>query len=530
MPHKLKIALLGALVLTLAACKQEAPENSKAATPSTAIEPVKHAQPQQTRRENLAESTQEPGPGKFLLTRAEQGLPPELAPLNRSWTGDFDGMVERRLVRVLTVLQAGGYFLDGPQEKGLTYDLVKMFEKFLNERLGTGHVKLHVVLIPVEFDQLLDGLVQGYGDIAAAGLSINSKWDETVDFGLPLSREIKEVVITGPAAPVMADLEDLAGKTVHIKPGSSYREGLENLNAQFRDQGRAEVEILDTPPLLQDVDLLEMVAAGLLPMIVMDDYKARFWAEILEGLQVREDLVVQSGRQIAWAFRENSPLLAAEVNEFSRTHRQGTLMGNILIKRYLKNTKWVENALDPKEFGRFEETIALFKRYASEYGFDHLMIAAQGFQESRLDQSVRSKAGAVGIMQLLPSTAADRNVGIPNIDTAEDNIHAGIKYLDFLRNRYFNDPELDAFNRALFSFAAYNAGPARVRGLRQKAAEAGLDPNKWFNNVELIAAKEIGRETVQYVSNIYKYYLAYRLITDKQAEQAANRDQPGSAG
>jgi len=432
-------------------------------------------------------------------------------------------MVERRVVRVLTVYQIGGYFLDGPQEKGITYDLVKMFEEFLNQRLGSGHLKLHVVLIPVEFNQLLEGLRQGYGDIAAAGLSITPEREKIVDFGTPLSREVKELLITGPAAPELANLDDLSGKTVYIKPGSSYRGSLEHLNGQFRSAGLAEVEIVDAPPLLQDVDLLEMVAAGLLPMIVMDDYKARFWTEILDGLEVREDLVIQSGRKIAWAFRENSPLLAAEVNEFSRNHRQGTLIGNILIKKYLKNTKWVRNALDPEEFGRFKETLDIFRRYADEYGFDYLMLAAQGYQESRLDQSVRSSAGAIGIMQLLSSTASDPNVAIPDIENAEANIHAGTKYLDFLRQRYFDDPELDAFNRALLSLAAYNAGPARVRGLRRKAAEAGLDPNRWFNNVELIAAKEIGRETVQYVSNIYKYYLAYRLIRDRDTERTDSK-------
>jgi len=468
-------------------------------------------------------SAEAQGPGKFLLSRADQGLPPGLAVLAHAWSGDFDGMVERRVVRVLTVYQIGGYFLDGLQEKGITYDLVKMFEEFLNQRLGSGHVKLHVVLIPVEFDQLLEGLRQGYGDIAAAGLSITPEREKIVDFGTPLSREVKEVLITGPAAPELANLDDLSGKTVYIKPGSSYRGSLEHLNGQFRSAGLAEVEIVDAPPFLQDVDLLEMVAAGLLPMIVMDDYKARFWTEILDGLEVREDLVIQSGRKIAWAFRENSPLLAAEVNEFSRNHRQGTLIGNILIKKYLKNTKWVRNALDPEEFGRFKETLDIFRRYADVYGFDYLMLAAQGYQESRLDQSVRSSAGAIGIMQLLSSTASDPNVAIPDIENAEANIHAGTKYLDFLRQRYFDDPELDAFNRALLSFAAYNAGPARVRGLRRKAAEAGLDPNRWFNNVELIAAKEIGRETVQYVSNIYKYYLAYRLIRDRDTERTDSK-------
>jgi membrane-bound lytic murein transglycosylase MltF len=519
---------LVALIALLTACQEEVPV-STAVSPESAAPPIpalqletRQVSPTPSVDNKTPANSDDQGPGKFLLTPADQGLPPELAPLDHTWTGDFDGMVERRLVRVLTVFQPGGYFLDGPRERGMTYDLVKMFETFLNERLGTGHVKLHVVLIPVEFDQLLEGLTQGYGDIAAAGLSVTPGRDELVDFGLPLSREIREVLITGPASPEVKTLDDLSGKSVYIKPGSSYRESLEQLNESFRNAGTAEVEILDAPPLLQDVDLLEMVSAGLLPMIVMDDYKARFWADILDGLKVREDVVIQSGRQIAWAFREQSPLLEAEVNEFVREHRQGSLMGNILIKRYLKNTQWVNNALDPKELSRFKETLEFFKRYAGMYDFDHLMLAAQGYQESRLDQRVRSSAGAIGIMQLLSSTASDPNVAIPDIENVESNIHAGTKYLNFLRTRYFDDPELDAFNRALLSFAAYNAGPARVRGLRRKAREAGLDPNRWFNNVELIAAKEIGRETVQYVSNIYKYYLAYRLITDRETARTAN--------
>ena len=502
------------LTLLMVACGESEIPVTPVAASTTLVEP-------DTTNANVDEQTLVPvqnteGPGTFLLTNSERGLPPELTPLSKPWTGDFDGMVERRLVRVLTVHQLGGYFLDGPQEKGITYDLAKMFEGFLNERLGTGHVKLHVVLIPVEFDQLLDGLVQGYGDIAAAGLSITPERDEIIDFGAPLSREVKEIIVTGPAAPPLKTLQDLAGQEVFVKPGSSYRASLEELNVRLQAEDLEAIRIKDAPALLQDVDLLEMVSAGLLPMIAMDDYKARFWTEILEGLTAREDLVIRDGQRLAWAMRESSPLLKAEIDEFAQANRQGTLMGNILIKRYLKSKSWVNNALDPNDLSRFEETVELFRKYAGQYDFDHLMIAAQGYQESRLDQSVRSSAGAIGVMQLLKSTATDKNVNIPNIEQVEANIHAGVKYLSFIRLRYFDDPALDAFNSALFSFAAYNAGPARVRGLRSKAAEAGLDPNKWFNNVELIAAKEIGRETVQYVSNIYKYYLAYTLISDKQ--------------
>ena len=518
MPKLLKISIFALLFLLLTACNQDSSESSSSASSSMPTEPA----PKAVIGQNAGVSENR-GPGKFLLSSSEQGLPPELVPLTQAWSGDFDGMAERRVIRILTVFQLGGYFLDGPQEKGMTYDFAKLFEKFLNERLNTGNVKIHVVLIPVRFDQLLDGLVQGYGDIAAAGLTITGERDELVDFSSPLASKVNEVIITGPSSPTVNNIDDLAGKQVYAKPGSSYIDSLIELNLDFSERGMAQIEILETPTSLEDVELLEMVAAGLLPIIVMDDHKARFWAEIFETLQVRNDLAIKSGQQIAWAFRKNSPLLASEVNEFIRTNGKGTLMGNILIKRYLNNTKWAINALDTGSLEKFEQTIAIFERYSGEYGFDHLMIAAQGYQESRLDQSVRSSAGAVGIMQLLPSTAADKNVNIPGIENAEQNIHAGVKYLHFVRQRYFDNPELDDFNAALFSFAAYNAGPARVRGLRKKAEESGLDPNKWFNNVELIAAKEIGRETVQYVSNIYKYYVAYRLIFDKQQARKASQ-------
>jgi membrane-bound lytic murein transglycosylase MltF len=121
----------------------------------------------------------------------------------------------------------------------------------------------------------------------------------------------------------------------------------------------------------------------------------------------------------------------------------------------------------------------------------------------------------VGVMQVLPSTAADPNVAIERIDELENNIHAGVRYLAFLRDRYFSDPEISPLDRNAFSWAAYNAGPAKVRKMRQQAAKMGLDPNIWFSNVEVAAARVVGREPVQYVSNIYKYYVAYRLVADR---------------
>ena len=452
-----------------------------------------------------------------VLSADEQGLPPELQEVNAVWLGDFDAMVERRVIRVLTVFAKGFYFLDGAEQRGATYELIRMFEEEINETLDTGNLRVHVLIVPVTRDRLFTGLTEGYGDIAAANLTITTERQRTVDFSAPLLTGIDEVVVTGPAAPTLDTLDDLSGLELSVRTSSSYYESLSRLNATFRAEDEPEIVLAPVAEHLEDEDLLELVNAGLLPMVVVDSHKANFWAQIFDDITVRGDLAVNTGGEIAWAFRQDSPELREVVDAFVETHRAGTLMGNIVLQRYLRNTQWVRNSLTAVELERFRSMVDLFRQYAGTYEFDWLLVAAQGYQESRLDQSVVSRVGAIGVMQLLPTTAADPNVGIPDIDELEPNIHAGVKYLRFLRDRYFADDAVDALNQALFSFAAYNAGPARVARLRRQAGDLGYDPNVWFRNVENVAAKEIGRETVQYVSNIYKYYIAYRRIADTLA-------------
>lgn len=462
---------------------------------------------------------------RLSLDQIQQDL--DIPSLSEPWKGDFDAMIERRIIRVLTVYGLGRYYLDGPREKGLTYELLKMFEDQVNKKQGKKHVRIHVVFIPVARDELLPALLAGRGDIAAAGLTITPERQRMVDFSDPGSKPLSELLVTGPSAPLLAGIEDLAGKTVHVRSSSSYRASLQALNRQFREQGRPEVVIEEISEFLEDEDLLEMVNAGLLDWAVVDDYKADIWAEVFENLTVREDIVFREGGRIGFAVRKNSPLLLAELNAFLKTHSQGTLKGNILINRYYRDFDWATNALAANDFERFRAVVDIFRKYGDQYGLDFLIVTAQGYQESRLDQSVRSRAGAVGIMQLLPSTAADPNVGIPDISEVEPNIHAGVKYLNFIGERYFSDPAIDEFNRTLFALASYNAGPARVRKLRDQAVKQGYDPNLWFDNVEVVAAKEIGRETVQYVSNIVKYYVAYRLSVIRQLQRASERESMG---
>ncbi len=431
------------------------------------------------------------------------------------WTGEFDGMVERRKIRALVPFNKMLFFLDGPYMRGIGVELLTEFEKYINTKLQSDHLKLQVVFIPTPRDKLLSALIDGQGDIAVANLTITKERKKIVDFSDPFLTNVSEVIVTNPRAKNIKTIYDLAGKKVHVRSSSSYFENLKRINLGFHNLELPEINIVPVDEYLEDGDLLEMVNANLIPAVVVDSHKAQFWAEIFESIQVHENISVHNDGEIAWAFRKNSPKLKTVINEFVTNHKKGTLLGNILFKRYLRENKWVRNSLTEKNFARLDATANLFKKYGELYEFDWLMLAALGFQESQLDQSRRSHTGAVGVMQILPTTAADKNINIKNIDSLDNNIHAGTKYLRFLQDRYFSDKNFSTKNRDLFTFAAYNAGPARVARLRKEAEEAGLDPNVWFRNVEIIAAKKIGRETVQYVSNIYKYYIAYRLTLDK---------------
>ncbi len=214
--------------------------------------------------------------------------------------------------------------------------------------------------------------------------------------------------------------------------------------------------------------------------------------------------------------RKDNPLLKNSLNQFVKKQRKGTLLGNIYFNRYYKDTKWIKNPVSDKDRLKLEQYIELFKKYSKQYGFDWMLIMAQAFQESGLDNNKKSHAGAVGIMQIKPATASDRKVGIKDIHLLENNIHAGIKYLAFLRDHYFSDTDLEEKDRVRFALAAYNAGPARIRKIRRLAGKMDVDPNKWFRNAELATLNHIGQETVRYVSNINKYYLVFRFTFETQ--------------
>jgi membrane-bound lytic murein transglycosylase MltF len=300
------------------------------------------------------------------------------------------------------------------------------------------------------------------------------------------------------------------------------------LNERLKAQGKPPVAIQDAAGNLEDDDLLEMVNAGLIPAIVVHDYMAAFCKKVFTDINVHDTVTLRTDASIAVPIRKNSPLLKAELNAFIAMFGLGTAFGNMMEKRYMVNTTFVKNAGAEAERKKFLALTEFFRKYSDQYQVDYLLMAAQGYQESQLNQDAKSHVGAVGVMQLMPATGKEMKVG--DISQTETNIHAGVKYMRFMLDQYYEDEPMDKLNKGLFTFASYNAGPARVRQLRREAEKRGLDPNVWFGNVEQIASERIGRETVTYVSNIYKYYVAYKLISEERARRDAAKAAITSGG
>jgi membrane-bound lytic murein transglycosylase MltF len=453
-----------------------------------------------------------------LSAKEEAEVDKMALPIPPNWIGDFDGMKERHYIRMLVPLSKTFFFIDRGQQAGADYEYGKALEKWLNTVHPTKNKSQQwkVLFIPVRRDQLLPDLIAGKGDIAGGGLTITKARRELVDFSSPFASGVREALVTGPEGPKIGSLDDLSGKEVAVRASSSYFEHLQNLNIKLKKKGLQPVNIIALDEWLESEDILEMVNAGLIKMTFVDRYLAQIWKPLYKKLQIHDTIYLNEGGELAWAIRRGSPKFSAELSAFMEKHKVGSIFGNTLVKNYVHNDKRVLNATSAEEMRKFQKLVGFFKKYGNDYDFEYLLLMAQGFQESRLDQQARSTRGAVGVMQLLPSTATDPAVGIRGVDAdAEKNIQAGAKYLRLLSDKYLTDKALTPINRTLMAFAAYNAGPGNLLKFRRLAEKSGNDPNVWFQNVEYAAARIVGQETTNYVSNIYKYYLAYKLVDNR---------------
>jgi membrane-bound lytic murein transglycosylase MltF len=469
-----------------------------------------------------AQAAEEPLPD---VPSPYDALPPGARTLlDRPFTGDLDEMVKRRIIRAGVAFNRTHYFVDKGQQRGVSYESLVNFEEQLNARLKTGNLKAHVAFVPLPRDMLLPALVEGKVDLVAAALTVTPEREKLVDFTIPIRTNINEILVTGPGGPQVASPDDLSGTEVFVRQSSSYHASLLALNQRLQAAGKPPVVIKAAPENLEDDDILEMVNAGLVQGTIVDDYMAQFWKQVLPDLALHPSVAVRTGGALAVAVRKNSPKLKEAGNTWLKQFGESTAFANVLQKRYLQSTKFVRNAASEEERRKFNALLDLFRKYGAQYQIDPVIMAAQGYQESRLDQNAKSQVGAVGVMQVMPATGKELNVG--DISQIEPNVHAGIKYMRFMIDQYYKDEPMTQLDKVLMTFASYNAGPGRIRQLRRETEARGLDKNVWFGNVERVASEKIGRETVQYVSNIYKYYVAYTLLQ----EQRLAREKAGKPG
>ena len=442
--------------------------------------------------------------------RSDAGLPMSF----ERQTGDLDEMVKRQSIRALVLYSRSGFFYVDGRPQGIYYEALREFEQFINEKLHTGKNHIQVIFIPLRPDQIESALTSGVGDLIAYGVAVTPEREQQVAFSVPILTDVKQILVTGKEFGSASSLQDLSGKRIFVNPLTTYYENLETVNESLVKQGKPPILIQRADQNLMDEDLLEMVNAGIIPATVTNSQRAKLWASVFPNATPQPNLIIGDDGDLAFAMRKNNPQFKQLMDEFVKTHAAGTSFGNTEIRRYLDNTHWIKNPTSEAEVKKFLEMADFFKKYASQYDFDYLMIVAQAYQESMLNQAARNGA-AIGVMQVEPTTAARAPISIPDVETAENNIHAGVKILRNTADQYFNDPKIDPENRLLLTFASYNAGPNRIAALRKEAPAHGLDPNKWFGNVELLVAQSVGQVTVQYVSNIYKYYVAYKLVVEQ---------------
>ena len=298
--------------------------------------------------------------------------------VTQSWKGDLDQMIERRIVRVLVVPSKTFYFNDKGTQRGITYDAFQLVERELQKRIAQEkkpkgkHLNVRFFYVSVSRAEIFTALTEGKGDIAAANLTITPSRETLVDFAKPHLNSVREVVLTGPASPALSTLDDLAGKEVFVRKSSSYYESLVALNTRFAAENKPLIRLKDAPEELEDEDLIQMLNAGLVSIVVVDQHIADFWKKVFPKIVVHDTMPVRTGGQIAWAIRKGSPQLKAFLDSVVTAATSGPLEKEReqILARYLKRLTYVKNAAADAERRKFLSVVELFRKYGDSYDVD----------------------------------------------------------------------------------------------------------------------------------------------------------------
>jgi membrane-bound lytic murein transglycosylase MltF len=397
-------------------------------------------------------------------------------------TDDFAWSGPRSVIRALVPLSRSYFYIDRTDESGLAYDAMRALALGLRAPGPGRSGRPTVVIIPTRHDRMLSALVDGAGDIALGSIAVTGHRNEQAVFSLPTISRIEDVIVTGPTAPKLSSIDDLSGQAIYVRPSSSAFEAVGALNQKLVQAGRPPARVVAVDDLFEDDDLLQLVDAGILPTTVVKDYAAEAMAKVFDRVVVRADLVIATGVSTVIAIRKDAPLLHQIIDDFVDGHKAGSTFGDALLAKHVGDVVRLASPAAAPALQRFRRLSPQLQKDGSEFAVDWQLIAAQQFEESGLgasDAQVRASAQAL-------RAAIDKD---------------------------YRDAAINPLNQVLFALAAHQAGDAAVAGWRRAAASAGLDPNVWFYNVEIISAHQAGRKTVDYVSNIYKYYTAYKAMT-----------------
>ena len=446
------------------------------------------------------------------LTTEKTASKPLIKKVLEAQTGDLDEMLKRKTIRVLVVNSEAFYGIEKGKASGLYHHAIAALEKQINERYPqkNKYIKTKLIPIPVTREFLIPALNAGYGDIAMADNTITKRRQEQIDFTDAFASGINEILVTSSEQKGIKSFEDLSGKEVYVKPSMSYLDSLLQVSETLVYKGLDPIIIRALPAELESEDILDLVNDGLIGITIIDDYKAEMWSAVYKNMVLHKEITFRENSELALMLRKESPLLKEELNRYIKIHQVGKRFAKVATAKYIESLKSSKSRTKGISKDKFESLRKTFKKYATQYELDPLILMAQAYQESRLVAKARSHVGARGIMQLMPATGKQMKVG--NINNTDANIHAGTKYHKLLKEHYFSDKAISEADRTLFIFAGYNAGPNKINRLRKKAKARGLNPNVWFDNVEVIAAEVIGRETVQYIQNIYNYYVSYTMM------------------
>jgi membrane-bound lytic murein transglycosylase MltF len=279
----------------------------------------------------------------------------------KTWKGDFDGMLERRIIRVYVPCSRTIHIVDKGRERGAAADLMRQLERWMNNKhaKALGKRPLSVRVVVATRDKLLADLTEGRADMAVGNIKVLDELLKSIDFVAPEEKAVSvEVLVTGSALPAIASLDDLSNKTVHVRKFSSYYLSLTALNERSTKAGKHEVRIVTVPDALEDEDMLEMLNAGLLEATVVDDWKAKMWAQALPKVQVHEAIQLRPPTRMGWAIRKDSPKLAAELNEFYVRYAKTAGGATALQGQYMKTIKALHNAASKEDQKRFEALLA----------------------------------------------------------------------------------------------------------------------------------------------------------------------------